>query len=60
MGKEYLRLVKFIKYYSQFKPLKLNPLLEQESLQRLSDSFDTDLDYSKVLSDESNEPPTEI
>ena len=59
-GKEYLRLVKFIKYYSQFKPLKLNPQLEQESVQRLSDSFDTDLDYSKIITDDSDEHPKEI
>ena len=55
-----MKLVKFIKYYSQFKPLKMNPQREQEILQRLSDSFDTDLDYSKVVTDDSGEHPTEI
>ena len=33
---------------------------EQEILQRLTDSMDTDLDYSKVLSDDSREHPTDI
>ena len=60
MGEEYLKLVKFIEYYSQFKPLKMNPQREQQILQRLSDSMDTDLDYSKVMTDDSGEHPTEI
>lgn len=60
MGKEYLKLVKFIEYYSKFKPLKMNPQREQEILQRLSDSMDTDLDYSKVVTDDSGEHPTDI
>lgn len=60
MGEECLKLVKFIKYYSQFKPLKMNPQREQEILQRLSDSFDTDLDfydYKTKLTDDSNNDP---
>jgi hypothetical protein len=60
VGKEYLKLVKFIEYYSKFKPLKMNPQREQEILQRLSDSMDTDLDYSKVVTDDSGEHPTDI
>ena len=60
MGEEYLKLVKFIEYYSQFKPLKMNPQREQQILQRLSDSMDTDLDYSKVMTDDSREHPTDI
>ena len=60
MGEECLKLVKFIKYYSQFKPLKMNPQREQQILQRLLDSMDTDLDYSKVMTDDSGEHPTEI
>ena len=55
-----MKLVKFIKYYSQFKPLKMNPQREQETIKRFLDSFDTDLDYSKVLSDDSREHPTDI
>jgi len=60
VGEEYLKLVKFIRYYSQFKPLKMNPQREQEILQRFADSMDTDLDYSKVVTDDSGEHPTEI
>ena len=60
MGKEYLKLVKFIEYYSQFKPLKMNPQREQQILQRLSDSMDTDLDYLKIMTDDSGDNPTEI
>ena len=55
-----MKLVKFIKYYSQFKPLRMNPQREQEILQRLSDSFDTDLDfynYKTPSEDESNNDP---
>ena len=59
-GVECLSLVKFIEYYSQFKPLKMNPQREQETIKRLSDSMDTDLDYSKVVTDDSREHPTEI
>ena len=60
MGEEYLKLVKFIRYYSQFKPLKMNPQREQETIKRFLDSFDDDLDYSKVVTDDSGEHPTEI
>ena len=60
MGEEYLKLVKFIEYYSQFKPLKMNPQREQEIIKRFLDSFDDDLDYSKVVTDDSGEHPTEI
>ena len=60
MGEEYLKLVKFIEYYSQFRPLKVNPQREQETIKRFLDSFDDDLDYSKVVTDDSGEHPTEI
>ena len=60
MGEEYLKLVKFIQYYSQFKPLKMNPQQEQGIIKRFLDSFDDELDYSKVLSDDSREHPTDI
>ena len=55
-----MKLVKFIRYYSQFKPLKMYPQRQQEILQRLSDSMDTDLDYSKVMTDDSREHPKQI
>ncbi|MFL2789367.1 MAG: hypothetical protein ACJZ8Q_03225 [Paracoccaceae bacterium] len=38
-----MKLVKFIKYYSQFKPFQMSKEDEQVILQRLSDSMDTDL-----------------
>ena len=60
MGEECLKLVKFIRYYSQFKPLKMNPQREQEIIKRFLDSLDDELDYSKVLSDDSREHPTGI
>ena len=60
MGKEYLKLVKFIEYYSQFKPQKMNPQQEQEIIKRFLDPFDDELDYSKVVTDDSGEHPTEI
>ena len=59
-GVECLRLVKFIEYYSQFKPLKMNPQQEQEIIKRLPDSMDTDLDYSKVVTDDNRENPKQI
>jgi len=55
-----MKLVKFIKYYSQFKPFQMSKEDEQIILERLSDSFDTDLDYSKILSDDSREHLTDI
>ena len=60
MGEEYLKLVKFIQYYSQFKPLKMNPQQEQGIIKRFLDSFDDVLDYSKFLSDDSREHPKQI
>ena len=56
-GVECLSLVKFIEYYSQFKPLKINSQQEQGIIKRLSDSMDTDLDYSKVVTDDNREHP---
>ena len=60
MEEEYLKLVKFIEYYLQFKPLKMNPQREQEIIKRFLDLFDDDLDYLKVVTDDSGEHPTEI
>ena len=47
-GVECLSLVKFIEYYSQFKPLKMNPQQEQGIIKRFLDSFDDELDYSEI------------
>ena len=60
MGEEYLKLVKFIKYYSQFKLSQMSKEDERGIIKRFLDSFDDELDYSKVLSDDSREHPTDI
>ena len=51
-----MKLVKFIEYYSQFKPSQMTKEKEDILIQRFSDSFDDDLDYAFTKLDDEDVP----
>ena len=62
---QYLKLVKFIRYYFRKKPLTQKQIeelhrIEKEVIQNLSDSIDTDLDYLDYVCEIKSDNPKKI